>query len=160
MKKYFISMIVVVGALAILGGCGNEQDDISQLQNIVEENETGTPERPADINGTVSLVEGNKITVKNEINKEILTEEEQEAKKEQRQNMTQEERQALRSQELTEAETEDEIIELPAGVFMTKGTGTGDGSSEKASFSDLKEGVYVSIWKNGDEIEAVKIKGL
>ena len=162
MKKFTIATFVAMGAVTLLVGCSStQQDDIAQLQDIVENNEMSTvPERTPEINGVVASINGNTLVIKNEIGREVLTPEEQAAKRAERQKMTQEERQALRAQELANLETEDVTIEVPVGVVIVKGTGTGDGSSTKATFDEIKSGSYVSVWESDSGVEAIKIKGL
>ncbi|MCK4635841.1 MAG: hypothetical protein KAT32_03180 [Candidatus Moranbacteria bacterium] len=158
MKK--LATMFILSSVIILSGCGNESES-DQLTNLLsEESVIVTPSRPADLNGIISITEGNKIIVKNEVGKEILSEEEQAQKKDERQNMTQEERQALRAEEKEEIETVDVTIEIPVGTLIIKGSGDGSGDVIKTSFEELKKGIYISIWKNGDSIEAIKIKGI
>lgn len=161
MKKYMGILAILVVAI-FLGGCGaDDSKELSQLEAIVENNQEsmGIPERSPEINGTVVSVEGNKIIVKNEIGREILTPEDQAKRRAERQKMTQEERQALRAQETTSLETEDVKVIIPVGTVIVKGSGAGDGESVKATFDDIKSGAYISVWKSGDTIEAVKVKG-
>ncbi len=161
MKKY-VGAVIFFGLAVFLSGCGADKSkDLTQLELIVENNQKtmNTPERVPEINGTVVSIEGNKIVVKNEIGREILTPEEQAKRRVERQKMTQEERQALRAQEAASLKTEDVEVVIPVGAVIVKGTGTGDGLSAKATFDDIKSGTYISVWKNGDIIEAVKVKG-
>lgn len=163
MKNYIIGTVVLLGAITFLSGCGtSESDDLTQLQDIVSsDTETlSTPSRPAEINGTIASMEGNQLVVKNEVGREVLSDEEREKRKEDRASMTQEEKQAARAQEMEAVESEDVLVNVPVGTLMIKGTGIGDGGSIKAVFDDLKAGAYISVWMNGDDIEAIKIKGL
>ncbi len=163
MKNYIVGTIVLLGAVTFLGGCGtNESDDLAQLQDIVsnESDALSTPSRPAEINGTIASMEGNQLVVKNEVGREVLSDEDREKRKADRASMTQEEKQAARAQEMEAVESEDVLVDVPVGALMIKGTGIGDGGSMKAVFDDLGEGAYISVWMNGDEVEAIKIKGL
>jgi len=163
MKNYIVGTIVLLGVITLLSGCvTNEDDDISQLQEIISSDEDvlNTPTRPAEINGIIVSMEGNQLVVKNEIGREVLSDEEREKRKEDRASMTQEEKQATRAQEMEAVESEDISVEVPVGAVIIKGSGTGDGGNLKAVFDDLKEGAYISVWMNGDEIEAIKVKGL
>lgn len=160
MKKIFVFPVVLLMAV-VISGCEGGESESEQLSSILNEEESlSSPARPANLNGIISMVEGNKIIIKNEVGKEILSEEEQAAKKAERQNMTQEERQALRAEEKAEVDTEDVSLEIPVGTLIIKGSGDGSGNVIRASFDELKKGSYISIWKSGDSIEAVKIKGM
>lgn len=162
MKKN-ITLGLILAGVAVLSGCSaspesKEQDQLSAI--VSKEENLTTPSRAAEINGVISSMEGNNIIVKNEVGKEILSEEEAAKKKAERQKMTQEERQALRAQEIANAKTEDVTLTVPVGITILKGTADGSGNSVKASYEDLKKGAYVSIWKQGGSIEVIKIKGL
>ena len=163
MNYKIMSGVLLAGAVLVLGGCGDtKQDDLAQLQEIVDNNEANlsTPTRPPEINGVITAVEGNTVTIKNEIGRKPLTEEEQAKRREERQKMSPEERRALREQETANLKTEDVVIEIPVGAVMVKGSGKADGKNVKASFDDMKVGAYVSVWMNGNKVEAVKIKGV
>jgi len=157
-------MIVAVFLTGVmfLSGCGADQAkrESAQLSALLAEDSTATPAHPAEINGTIVSLEGNKIVVKNEVGKEVLSEEEREKKKEERQSMTQEERQASRAQEAESIEVEEVALEIPVGTMILKGSGNGEGGVVKAGLEDLQKGTYVSIWKTNENIEAIKIKGL
>jgi hypothetical protein len=155
--------ILVLSTILIFSGCGQTQENASnndQLAAIIRDDASVAPTRPAEINGIISSLEGNKLIVKNEVGKPVLSEEEMAKQKAERQKMTQEERQALKAQETANAKTEDVSIEVPVGKTILKGTGDGSGNSMKASFEDLKKGIYVSIWMLEGKIEVIKIKGL
>ena len=51
-------------------------------------------------------------------------------------------------------------ITIPVGIGIVKGSGAADGTNIKAEMSEITKGVYVSIWKAGDKIEFVKLKGV
>lgn len=151
----------VVAMVIVLTGCtgDTQQAEIEALDQILEDTAVGVPERPADVNGVIASVEGNVIIIKDEVGREALSEEDQAAKKEERQNMTQEERQALRAQELETVATEDVELTIPVGTMLYKGSGSSDGETIRAEFTDMQKGSYVSIWKEGEQIKAVKLKG-
>ncbi|MDP1884346.1 MAG: hypothetical protein Q8L10_03165 [Candidatus Moranbacteria bacterium] len=161
MKKIILTLLLV-GGTTFLAGCGvvPGNNDEDKLSRIVNGGQAEVPVRAAEINGVVVSVEGNKLVVKNEINKEALTEEEVAKKKAERQKMTQEERQALRAQEIANAKTEDVTIEIPVGKTILKGTGDGSGESVGAVFEEIKKGGYISIWMKEGNVELVKIKGI
>jgi len=163
MKNYIVGTIILFGTVTFLSGCGSgDTNELAQLQDIVSNDveSLSAPSRPADINGTISSMEGNQLVVKNEVGKEVLSEEEQAERKESMANMTQEEKQALRAQEKEGVEVEDVSIVVPVGTMLIKGSGNGDGVSIKATFEDLKEGSYISAWMNESELEVIKIKSL
>lgn len=114
------------------------------------------PQRPAEINGYIVSSEGNKIIVANEIGLKMLTDEEKAARK----SMTPEERQALREQETANLEKENIEVIIPVGTIIVKGSGDGSGNNVRAEISELVKGVYVSIWKSGETIEFIKLKGV
>lgn len=160
MKKAISTLVFLMGIM-FLSGCGNSQsqEGTEQLSALLAEDSVAIPARPAEIKGMIASLEGNKIVVKNEIGREILSEEERENKKETRKKMTQEERQAFRGQGI-DIEVEDAAMEIPVGTMILKGSGDGKGGVVKVGFEDLQKGTYVSIWKTGENIEAIKIKGL
>ena len=156
-----LSGFLLLGAILILGGCGQSQSsETAQLKEIVQNNSLSVPSRAPEINGVVVAVEGNKVTVKNEIGRKPLTAEEQAKRRAERQKLSPEERRALRERETANLKTEKVTLTVPAGTVIVKGSGKGDGSSVKASFSDIKPGVYISAWMNGDQVEAIKVKGI
>jgi len=146
-----------------LSGCGSSSDmsDAEKLSALVDNKESAaSPTRPAEINGVISSMEGNKLIIKNEVDKEILSEEAAAKQKAERQKMTQEERQALKAAETANAKTEDVSIQIPVGISILKGSGDGSGNSIAATFEDLKKGIYVSIWITDGNVETIKIKGI
>ena len=157
-------MVLFFGSVVVLGGCtGNDEDkSMAQLQEIVsnEEGSLNSMGRPAEINGVIVSMEGSSIVVKNEIGRELLSDEDREKRKVERQNMSQAERQATREQEKDSFEVENISVEIPVGTSIIKGSGNSDGSTMKATFDDFKEGSYISVWKNDTGIELIKIKGL
>jgi len=128
MKKTTIVSVFLIGVM-FLSGCGADQAkrESAQLSALLVKDSTVAPARPAEINGIIVSLEGNKIVVKNEVGKEILSEEEREKKKEKRQGMTQEERQASRTQETESIEVEEVALEIPVGTMILKGYGNREG---------------------------------
>lgn len=119
-------------------------------------NSLTSPDRLAELNGYILSVEGNEIVIANEVGvKEINAEE-----KARRQKLTQEERQALKSQESANLTKQNMTITIPVGVTLVKGSGDASGSNLKAEMSEIVKGVYISIWKSGDSVEFVKLKGV
>jgi hypothetical protein len=162
MKKIITASLMLTG-IVFLSGCGTspESSEAEKLSALVNSEQTSvSSERPAEINGLIVSVEGNKLVVKNEIDKKILSEEEAAKQKAERQKMTQEERQALKAAETTNAKTEDVAIQVPVGVTILKGSGDGSGNSIAAVYDDLKKGIYVSVWTKDGQVEAIKIKGI
>jgi hypothetical protein len=162
MKKIITASLMLTGVV-FLSGCGlsPEASDAEKLSALVNSEQASiSPERPAEINGLISSMEGNNLIVKNEIGKEVLSEEAAAKQKAERQKMTQEERQALKAAETANAKTEDAAIQIPVGVIILKGAGDGSGDSIAATFEDLKKGTYVSIWVKDGNVETIKIKGL
>jgi C4-type Zn-finger protein len=161
MKKIITISLMLTGVV-FLSGCGTSTDmsDSEKLSALVSNQEANSVStRPAEINGIISSIEGNSLIIKNEIDKEILSEEDADKQKAERQKMTQEERQALKAAETANAKTEDVSIQIPVGVSIIKGSGDGSGNSIPASFEELKKGIYVSIWIKDGNVETVKIKG-
>lgn len=161
------TLIIIAVALIGLIGYGlvsrDSQSTVTDLESLEVSiaKTTLTPSRPAEINGTVVTAEGNVLVVANEVGKELLTEEEKEAKKAAMQNMTQEERQAARQQELEGIETQDIEIIIPVGIPILKGTGDASGENTHAEISELAKGSYVSIWVTDENTpEFVKVKGI
>jgi regulatory protein YycI of two-component signal transduction system YycFG len=114
------------------------------------------PDRQAEINGYVTSIEGNELSVENEIGAQEITEEERAA----RQAMSQEERQALKAAESANMSKENVSVVLPVGVTIVKGSGDSSGTNVIASMEEIKKGIYVSIWQNDNDIEFVKLKGV
>jgi mannitol-specific phosphotransferase system IIBC component len=162
MKK-IIALSLMLTGVVILSGCGtsSEMSDAEKLSALVNVEETSVVStRPAEINGLISSMEGNMLIVKNEISKEILSEEDAAKQKAERQKMTQEEKQAIKAEETANAKTEDISIQMPVGVVILKGSGDGSGDSVTATYEDLKKGTYVSVWIKDGNVETIKIKGI
>lgn len=157
MKNFIIGIILLI----VFGGGAyyflNSPKATSQSQS-----QTGaagslvSPTRLAEINGYILNIQGNEITVANEMGVKEITAEE----KARRQKLTQEERQALKSQESANLTKENITLTVPVGITIVKGSGDVSGSNIKAEMSEMTKGIYVSIWKNGDSVEFVKLKGL
>lgn len=155
MKNVFVGLLLVVlvaGGVYFYINSTKESADIATptTQSLV------SPVRLAEINGYVTSIQGNEITVENEIGVKEVTAEE----RARRQKMTQEERQALKAQESANLTKESVNITIPVGIVIVKGSGAADGTNTKAEMSELTKGVYVSIWKTGDSVEFVKLKGV
>jgi len=128
---------------------------------ITKKASIASPERPAEINGSIVSSLGNEIKIANEVDKEILTEEEQAANKAAMQSMTQEERAAARETAKVDIKTEDVTLTIPVGVPVVKGSGDASGNIVSADIAELTKGVYVSIWTDSQgKVEFVKIKGI
>lgn len=115
-----------------------------------------SPTRLAEINGYILSIEGNSITVANEIGVQQVSEEE----RARRQKLTQEERQALKAAESANLKKENVSLEIPVGVMIVKGSGDASGNNIRSELSEIKKGVYISIWKSADTVEFVKLKGV
>lgn len=158
MKSNFL---VIGGILVILivGGFFYFKSQPSKNTNVESNSASqkiSQPSRQAEINGYIISAEGNEVLVANEIGLKVLTNEEKAA----RQQMTPEERQALKAQETKNLEKENVSLIIPVGTTIVKGAGDGSGKNVTAEISELVKGVYVSIWKSGDNIEFIKLKGL
>lgn len=156
MKKIFLGLAVlaVIGAgLFFITASRNKKP--ADTAPVAAASLTA-PARTAEINGYILSVQGNEITVANEIGVKEITDEE----RARRQKMTPEERQALRAQESANLKKENITLTIPVGVTIAKGTGNATGENIKAEMSELAKGLYVSIWKTGDTIEFVKLKGV
>lgn len=155
MNKYLVGFIIVMlvglGAYALL----------SKKNNTTSESTTSiialsSPTRLAEVNGYVLSIEGNELIVANELGVKEVTEEE----RARRQKLTQEERQALKAQESANLKKENVTITIPVGTTIVKGSGDASGTNVKAQMTEIVKGVYVSIWKTGDSVEFVKLKGV
>ena len=165
MKKttILITLILLLGGgyLVITKNSKDIETNFTDKEVSIENTNLVSPERPAEINGSVLSVEGNILIIANEIGKEQLTEEERAKRKEEMQNLPQEERQALRQQELENTEKEDIEIVIPVGISIAKGGGDASGNNVSAEISEIIKGTYVSVWvKENNVPEFVKIKGL
>jgi len=158
MKKIIAPIILI---LVVVGGYFF-YTQTSKVNNVSEELLTikTSPDRPAEINGLITSVLGNEIKVANEIDRVILTEEEQAAKKAATQKLSPEERAAAREAEKSGLKTEEISLIIPVGIPVVKGSGDASGNVINADIADLSKGIYVSIWTDSSgKIEYVKIKG-
>jgi hypothetical protein len=155
MKKYIFWILL----MAILGGGLYLYSSTKAPVEVITSSKTAdlvSPARLAEVNGYILSVEGNEIVVANEKGVKEITEEE----RVRRQKLTQEERQALKAQESANLTKENISITIPVGISIVKGSGDASGSNIKAEMSEMTKGIYISIWKNGDSIEFVKLKGV
>jgi len=158
MKKIIAPIILI---LVVVGGYFF-YTQTSKVNNVSEELLTikTSPDRPAEINGLITSVLGNEIKVANEIDRVILTEEEQAAKKAATQKLSPEERAAAREAEKSGLKTEEISLIIPVGIPVVKGSGDASGNVINADIADLSKGIYVSIWTDSSgKLEYVKIKG-
>ena len=114
-----------------------------------------SPTRLAEVNGYVTNIVGNEVIIANEIGLKQISEEE----RLRRQKLTQEERQALKASESANLTKETVNLTIPVGITIVKGSGDASGNNLSADLSEIKKGAYLSIWKSGEEIEFVKLKG-
>lgn len=156
MNKLFIGVLIV---LLLGGGIWYwSTKNSSPLVPTTSQNVPSltSPTRVAEVNGYVLSVEGNEVLIANELGVKEITDEE----RARRQKLTQEERQALKAQESANLTKENVTLVIPVGITIVKGSGAVDGTNVKAEMSELVKGVYVSIWKTGDTVEFVKLKGV
>lgn len=159
--------LILIGLVAILGIGGfflftSSSSDSSQETSNLPSTVESTPDRAAEINGYVRSIEGNEVVIENQIKDrdETLTDEEKAAQQAERQAMSPEERQAARQATTETLETEMVTITIPVGVPILMSSGTADSTMINAELADIKSGTYLSIWLSGDEVEAVKLKGV
>ena len=154
MKKILVGLvlvfIVVAGAYYVFG------PKTKTTVNTLAEGSLVSPTRLAEINGYVMRVEGNELLIANEQGVKEVTAEE----RARRQKLTQEERQALKAQESANLTKENVTVTIPVGTTIVKGSGDASGTNVKAQMSEVVKGVYISIWKSGDSVEFVKLKGV
>jgi len=156
MNKIIIGILVIVFmSVGIYYFSSINKQPNSNLTGTYQQKLT-TPTRLADINGYVLNIAGNEVTIANEIGMKEVTAEEQAR----RQKLTQEERQALKAQESANLTKENVILTIPVGVTIVKGTGDASGNNIHAEMSEISKGIYLSIWKSGDAVEFVKLKGV
>jgi len=150
-----LTVVIVFGSYYIFTKISNQSSINTSEQSIKT-----SPDRPAEINGLITSALGNEIKVANEIDRVILTEEEQAAKKAATQKLSPEERAAAREAEKANLKTEEISLIIPVGIPVVKGSGDASGNVINADIVDLSKGVYVSIWTDvSGKIEYVKIKG-
>ena len=110
------------------------------------------PDRTAEVKGTVVSVDGTTVVIDRLLvdASEELTEEEKAAKRAERQAMSMEDRQAAKAAEQTGLATERVSVDVPVGVSMSRMLpGEDQPTAQPATLSDLKAGVTVSIWTDG-----------
>jgi len=160
MNKKIIILVTIVGLIAFGSYFVFTKNTDQLTTNIAEEFDKTSPDRPAEINGLITSALGNEIKIANEVDRVVLTEEEQAAKKAETQKLSPEERAAAREAEKADLKTEEISLTIPVGVPIIKGSGDASGSVVNADIADLSKGVYVSIWTDASgKIEYVKIKG-
>lgn len=161
MKRILVISGLALATLGLSGCSGNNTSTAPSATPSQNQNPTSSevPTRGAEMSGTVSSIEGNEIVLKNEIGREVLSEEEMAKRRAERQKLSETERQALRDSETQGLKTEDVRLVVPVGVSIYKGTGQAMGDVTKVDLSEIKKGSYISVWKNSDQIEAIKIKG-
>lgn len=157
MNKYILGALLVV----IIGGVGyyffyGTPPAASPAVTAPMSGSLASPSRIAEVNGYILSIEGNEMVVANEMGVKVVTEEE----RARRQKLTQEERQALKAQESANLSKENVTITIPVGVSIVKGSGDASGSNVKAEMSEMVKGIYVSIWRSGESVEFVKLKGV
>ncbi len=146
-------VVVVAGGVWYGSSIKNESPKNTSEQTVQS---LASPDRLAEVNGYVLRMEGNELQVANEIGVKEVTAEE----RARRQKLTQEERQALKAQESANLTKENITITIPVGSLIVKGSGDASGTNVKAQMSEIVKGVYVSIWKSGESVELVKLKGV
>lgn len=151
MKKYIWLVVVVL----LIGGGYYFFSRFDDPKNNVYTASLASPTRIAEINGYVQSISGNEIMIANEMGVKEITDEE----RARRQKLSQEERQALKAQESANLTKENVTLTIPVGVIIVKGSGDASGNNLPATMSDIVKGGYISIWKNGEQVEFVKLKG-
>ncbi len=145
------------------GAPAKQESSAATTAPLTLSQQLGQPTRTAELKGVVKSIEGNDITLLNEISDETLTDEERAAKKAERQALSQEERQALKAEETATLETETAHIVIPVGAPMYKGSGDASGEVVPAQLSDIKAGTYISVWvkeykTTNQQVEFVKVR--
>jgi hypothetical protein len=160
MNKKIIIIVTIVSLIALGSYFVFTKETNQSTTNITEESDKTSPNRPAEINGLIISALGNEIKIANEVDRVVLTEEEQAAKKAETQKLSPEERAAAREAEKADLKIEEISVTIPVGVPIIKGSGDASGSLVNADIADLSKGTYVSIWTDASgKIEHVKIKG-
>jgi len=154
-------IIYVVIAFAVMGVVFAGYQYLQPKEESTSNTQISTnPTRPAEINGKVVSIAGNQIVIANEVGKIVLSEEEQAARKASMQKMSEEERKAAREAEQQNVATENITLIIPVGVPIVMGTGDGSGNTQLTDLASINKGTYLSIWKSGENIDFVKIKGI
>jgi len=157
MNKIFITAFIFV-IVVFVGYFAYQSVNKTDVQNRfdVTEASPSQPDRQDEVNGYILSNEGNEVSVANEVGIKEISDEER-AK---RQQMTQEERQALKASETANLAKENVTLVIPVGTTIVKGSGDSSGTNVTSSLEEMSKGVYVSIWKNGEDVEFVKLKGV
>lgn len=155
------NIIYVVVAFAVMGVAFAGYKYFQPIDESSNKTQVTTnPTRPAEINGKVVSIAGNQIVIANEVGKIVLSEEEQATRKASMQKMSEEERKAAREAEQQNVATENINLTIPVGVPIVMGTGDGSGNTQLTDLASINKGTYLSIWKSGENIDFVKIKGI
>jgi len=150
------NIVIIIALLSVVGGgYWLYLSSQTKVVTVTSNSNLVSPTRLAEVNGYVTNIAGNEIVIANELGIKVITEEE----RLRRQKLTQEERQALKASESANLTKETVNITIPVGVTIVKGSGDASGNNLPAELSEIKKGVYLSIWKSGEEIEFVKLKG-
>jgi hypothetical protein len=158
MKKIIIPIILVLITFVAYYFYTQTKEETIVSESIISKT---SPDRPAEISGIITSILGNEIKIAKEINRVILSEAEQAAKKVKMQSLSPEEKAAVRESEKENLETEEISLIIPVGTPLVKGSGEANGEMISADIADLSKGTYVSIWTDGSEnIEYIKIKGI
>ena len=156
MKKIIIGLVLLMVIGGIAFAFTHLSDKNTKISTPLTSEESLTkPSRVPELRGYITSVEGNEITIANEIGRKEITDEE----KASRQKMSQAERQALLTQETANLTTENVIVLIPVGVPIVKGVGNA-GNSVKAEMSELTKGAYVTLWQTGDIVEFVALRDI
>lgn len=156
MNKLLIGAIVIV---LVAGGIWYWSSASSGAPKAIVEQASQSlvsPARLAEVNGYILSAEGNELLIANEQGVKEVTAEE----RARRQKLTQEERQALKAAESANLTKENMKVTIPVGVTIVKGSGDASGTNVKAQMSEIVKGAYISIWKSGESVEFVKLKGV
>lgn len=149
-----VSILLIVAVSGFVFYTSTQKPTQTNQQEITKS--LAQPERQAELNGYLLSIEGNELTVANEIGAKEITDEE----RARRQKLSQEERQALKAAESANLQKENVTLTIPVGVTIVKGSGDGSGTNVEASFEELTKGTYLSIWQNENGVEFVKLKGV
>jgi len=151
--------VVIALSLTVYKVISSKSNDSAGASNLTSE--AITPTRNAEINGTVVSIEGNQVVINKEVERKVLTPEEQAERRAEMQKLSPEERQIARQKELEGVTYEKKELTIPVGIPIVKGTGDATGNSFPAELSDIKKDIYLSIWINTSGVpEFVKIKGV
>lgn len=162
MNKTVIGGIVVValaGAAYLGAGAFAKSADEPVSASPVDTGGAGQngdpnqPDRTAEVKGTVVSVDGTMVVIDRLLYdpSEELTDEEKAAKRAERQAMSMEDRQAAKAAEQAGLATERVSVEVPVGVTMSRMLpGEDQPTAQPATLADLRAGVSVSVWTDGE----------